>query len=716
MSARLISVSIEHETDVVLVRQRARQVAELLGFEKQDQTRITTAVSEIARNAFDYGGGGRAEFLLHGNTPPQLLEVVVSDAGRGIPELERILAGAHHSRTGMGLGILGARRLMDQFEIECEPGGGTTVSLRKFLPAKKRLIGAAELRDVASALARPDTFDPMTEIRRQNQELLVSLEEISQRHDEVTKLNEELEDTNRGVVALYAELDERADHLRRADDLKSKFLSNMSHEFRTPLNSILALSRLLLDRTDGELTPEQEKQIRFMRKAAENLTELVNDLLDLAKVEAGKIDVRPTEFSIESLFGTLRGMLRPLLVGESVALVFESADQVPAAFTDEGKVSQILRNFISNALKFTDQGEVRVSAQLATDGTWIAFSVTDTGIGIPAEHHETIFQEFVQLDNPAQRRYKGTGLGLPLSRKLAELLGGRISIESAPGKGSTFSLHLPLAYAQAPDAVIAEIDAEAATAAGDRPALLAIEDSPEDILIYERAFHGTPYRLLSARTAAEARRVLRTVRPAAIFLDLMLFGEDSWQLLSDLKRDPAIRRIPVIVVSTIDDEAKARKIGSDRYLLKPVTSADLNDALRSVLAEKSRTRVLLIEDEEAFRYAIRQFLPAAAYETIEVGTGLEGLRLARELRPDIILLDLNLPETDGFSLLAQFSEDTRTRDLPVIIVTSADLDDRATARLRRARRILSKAQLSTSVLVGCIVEALKPPAEELRDA
>src|SRR5262249_20502651 len=216
--------------------------------------------------------------------------------------------------------------------------------------------------------ARPRE-DALEEVRQQNQELLRTLGELQKRQTELRQLNRELEDTNRGVVALYAELDEKADYLRRASEMKSRFLSNMSHEFRTPLNSIQSLARLLLDRSDGDLMPEQEKQVSYIRKAAEDLTELVNDLLDLAKVEAGKVIVRPTEFEAGPLFGALRGMLRPLLThNASVALVFEEPVGVPTLNTDESKVSQILRNFISNALKFTERGEVRVSAVPGPDG------------------------------------------------------------------------------------------------------------------------------------------------------------------------------------------------------------------------------------------------------------------------------------------------------------------------------------------------------------
>ena len=238
-------------------------------------------------------------------------------------------------------------------------------------------------------------------------------------------LNRELEDTNRGVVALYAELDERADYLRRASELKTKFLSNVSHEFRTPLNSIISLARLLMDKMDGDLTTEQEKQVRYIESSARDLQEMVNDLLDLAKVEAGKIKIRAKTFEVQELFSALKGMLEAAAGGQQRG---GAGLRGPASFrplrTDEGKVSQIVRNLISNALKFTPDGHVTVCAECARKNR-VLFEVADTGIGIPPEHHETIFQEFSQVENPLQERHRGTGLGLPLCRNLAILLGGR---------------------------------------------------------------------------------------------------------------------------------------------------------------------------------------------------------------------------------------------------------------------------------------------------
>src|SRR5437870_6349915 len=291
---------------VLFRSQRARQIAGLLGFDTRDQTRIATAVSEIARNAFTYAGGGHVEFRVEGRTAPQLFTVKVLDHGPGIADLSRILSGRYTSATGMGVGIIGTRRLMDNFVITSEPGKGTVVTLTKIVPRDVAVITTERMSDIVGALAGQRPRTPMEEVQLQNQELLRALEELRTREEDLRRLNGELEDTNRGVVALYAELDEKADHLRRADDMKTRFLSNMSHEFRTPLNSIQALTRLLLERSDGGLTAERTRQVEFIRKAAQDLTELVNDLLDLAKVEAGKIVVRPIEFEAANLFGALR--------------------------------------------------------------------------------------------------------------------------------------------------------------------------------------------------------------------------------------------------------------------------------------------------------------------------------------------------------------------------------------------------------------------------
>jgi signal transduction histidine kinase len=283
-------------------------------------------------------------------------------------------------------------------------------------------------------------------------DLAATQAELRAAREQVRELSRELEDTNRGVVALYAELDERVEQLRRANALRRQFTSYLSHEFRTPLNSMLSLSGLLLDRVDGELTEEQEKQVFFIQRSARDLLTMVDDLLDNARVEAGQVEVRPERFSVAELFSALRATLRPLITSERVELVFEDPQEIPPLLTDPAKLSQILRNFISNALKFTERGEIRVRAELVDGGRAVRFAVRERGIGIAPADQARIFEDFAQVDGAIQRKLRGTGLGLSLSRKLARILGGEVAVESTPSEGSTFAVTLPRELEAAPEA------------------------------------------------------------------------------------------------------------------------------------------------------------------------------------------------------------------------------------------------------------------------
>lgn len=273
-------------------------------------------------------------------------------------------------------------------------------------------------------------------------------EELQRQRDENAALRVELDETNQGVLALYGELDQQAEQLREVSELKSRFLSYMSHEFRTPLGSILSMTRLLEDGMDGPLNDEQLKQVRFISAGAIELRDMVDDLLDLAKIEAGRISISPAWFDLMDLFAALRGMFRPLIEGTgSVDLRFEAPPELPMLYTDDKKLAQILRNFISNALKFTPEGHVVVSARPEGDGH-IRFSVRDTGIGIPEHMLDALFEDFVQVDSPIQKRVRGTGLGLALCRRFAELLGGTVGVQSTVGAGSEFHVILPIKLEQ----------------------------------------------------------------------------------------------------------------------------------------------------------------------------------------------------------------------------------------------------------------------------
>ena len=600
MTFPIITVAILSEDDVVTARQRARQIASLLGFDQQDQTRVATAVSEITRNAFAYAEGGRVEFLVDEKTNPSLFLTRVTDHGPGIENVRQVLAGQYHSFTGMGLGIIGAKRLMDLFQIESSLGRGTTVLMGKHLPRGAASLAGANVAAISKELAHSAPRMPLAELQEQNQELLRTLAELHMRQEELTLLNSELEDTNRGVVALYAELDEKAEQLQRANELKTRFLSNMGHEFRTPVNSILALSRLLLERTDGELTEEQEKQIAFIRRAAQDLSDLVNDLLDLAKVEAGKIAVRAEEFRVADLFGALRGLFRPLVV-PGVTLVFEEPVGIPPLYTDEGKVSQILRNFVSNALKFTERGQVRVSASLDAARHTVVFAVSDTGIGIALEDQAQIFEEFAQADHPLQQRTKGTGLGLPLARRLAELLGGSVNLQSVQGRGSVFSAVLPLVYS-GPAQVPAEperdrLQTPAPVGKGEHSDYILIVDDDEAArYVLKRFLAETDFTIIEAANGAEGLSSARENRPRVIFLDLMMPEMSGFEVLERLKSDPDIRDIPVIIITSkpLKDrdrsylEGKAIAILSKETASREAAIAGVQEAVAQARAAKDQ--------------------------------------------------------------------------------------------------------------------------------
>jgi len=695
VSTLLLSSRIHHEHDVVSARQRARQISAELGFDTTEQTRIATAVSEIARNAYTYASGGRVEFSLEGVTPPQVLCIRVIDTGPGVTALDAVMSGSYKSPTGMGLGIVGTRRLMDRFDIQ-STRSGTTVTMCKILPRNVGPLSPGEVAALTQALTRERPVGAVEEVQAQNRELLRVLDELNGRREELERVNRELEDTNRGVVALYAELDERANHLRRADELKTRFLSNMTHEFRTPVNSIIALTGLLAERLHSD--KDEKDEVFYIRRSAEQLSDLVNDLLDIAKVEAGKIEVRPAPFEVRSLFGALRGMLRPLLVNQSLSLVFEDPDDLPPLFSDESKVSQILRNFISNALKYTESGEVRVTARRTESGQAVVFSVSDTGIGIPPEHLERVFDEFAQIENPLQRRTKGTGLGLSLSKRLCELLGGTIGVQSTLGVGSTFYATIPILYRHHGGGTPIVLQP-------GRVAVLVIDDSDEDMLVYERLLSTGRFQVVPARSLVAAEFALSVAKPAAIILDLRLQGEEAWNMVARLKQDPETQSIPLIIGSSIDDAQKGLALGADAYAVKPIDRTWLLDTLDTLVPAKA-LRVLIVDDEETSRYIVRELLKDRGHEIIEATTGLEGLRRAEELTPDILLVDIHLGDIDGVELVERLRASRVTSGVPIIVLTAQVLDAEQ-RRILGPTRILSKSGLNRMALQSAILETLE---------
>lgn len=551
----ILRISVRYEPDVVTARQKTRRMAALLGFENQDQARLATAVSELARNLFQYAGGGTIEFSFKEDLP-QTFYVRVSDTGPGIPQLSTILNGTYDSPHGMGVGLCGTKKLMDFFNVETEPAKGTCIVIGKMLHTRAKPVSRADLADLTVQISGRAPENVFEEIRTQNQDLLTALEELETQRQSLSELNRELDETNRGVVALYAELDEKAASLQRANEVKTSFLSNMTHEFRTPLSSIISLTRLLIARVDGPLTEEQEKQVNYIRQSAEGLLELVNDLLDLAKVEAGKVSIQVTEFQIEELLGGLRGMFRPILGMES-AVDFEVDwdPRLTKMTTDQGKLNQILRNLVSNAIKFTERGVIKVTA-LPSDRARVHFVVEDTGIGIAADFLDVIFQDFSQANSKLHARQKGTGLGLPLSRKLARLLGGDLWVESDLGTGSRFHVVIPSTYTGAGEVTLinSSLDSDPMLSSSDTETahpkfsiLLVDDDEPSRYVLKGLVAAEIDADFTETATGDEALDAIANQTPDLVFLDLNMRPLDGFEVLDRIRQKFDLQDLPVIV-------------------------------------------------------------------------------------------------------------------------------------------------------------------------
>lgn len=560
MNQLLLRSEISKENDIVWARKKSRDLASHLGFSKIEQTQLATAVSEITRNVYQYARSGMICYGIDKSFNKVWLVIEIKDSGKGIKNLPEILSGNYVSPEGMGVGIIGSKKLVDDFDIVSSPEG-TIVTLKKIIPKRTEILGLSEVRQFTSFLLSASTQDPIEEIQRQHEEIALTLKELNENKERLLNLNQELEDTNRGVVALYAELDEKAESLRIASESKTSFLSDMTHEFRSPLNSILSISQLLIEDAKESKNPELERQVHFIIKAAQGLSTLVNDLLDIAKIEAGKVTVRVDEFTINDIFSALRGLMKPINIAtENVELIFDET-QFISIRSDEGKITQILRNLISNALKYTSAGSVRVMAQDKVDT--LEISIKDTGIGIPESELDHIFSEFVQIDGPLQKRVKGTGLGLPLTRKLVTLLGGEIRVESQVGIGSTFTFSIPKTYSGPSEAQYHNAAASPLLNAKEQSAqearILILEDDEPSAKLLCKTLTANGITCEVANNGQIGLVKLKEFRPNFLVLDLNMPILDGFGFLKEKLQYPEYNDLPIVIYTSqeLDDETKA---------------------------------------------------------------------------------------------------------------------------------------------------------------
>ena len=476
---------------------------------------------------------------------------------------------------------------------------------------------------------------------------------------------------------LFAEVEEKSRQLEMASQHKSQFLSNMSHELRTPLNAIIGLTEMMYTNPARFGTEKATEPLRRVNRAGNHLLGLINQVLDLSKIEAGKLELSPESVNLASLIDEVIATARKLAEQNKNRLVVESQENLGSLTVDPMRLRQILLNLLSNACKFTKQGEVMLRARKVVDGrNWIEIAVADTGIGMTPEQQAKLFEEFTQADSSTARQYGGTGLGLAITRKLARMMGGDVTATSQPGKGSVFTVRLPGS---------AEPLANKSTDADGNPpstdCVLVIDDDATARELISDHLKAEGFSVVTAVGGLEGLKFAKELRPTAITLDVMMPDLDGWSVLAALRQDPELAEIPVIMITIVDEHRRGIALGAAGYLTKPIDRERLHRLIRRFRASARPTRVLLIEDDAVQRERMLGWLEPPQWIVREAANGREALNLLQEAKPDVILLDLMMPEMDGFAVVAALQREAGWRDIPVIVITSLDLDAKDRERL-----------------------------------
>ncbi|GLX10269.1 ATP-binding protein [Microbispora sp. NBRC 16548] len=565
MGEVLTRAEISRDQDVFAVRQLGRQIAELVGLESQDQIRVATALSEIGREALARGAGSTVVFDLRGDRLVITLDYL---DGADVRESE---------------GVKLAGRMVDEIALSAED---RRVTLVKRVPEHGRRRPLDGIRAELARLSPPAAA--LDVLREQNRELAGTLEEVLRLNAELAETNQgvlalynqlsaELEETNRGVVALYAELDEKSSQLRQAAEARQRFWANVSHELRLPLNSIIGLVRLLLGSGAEPLTEEQQHQITLVGTSAETLLALVGELLDLAKAESGRLDPHPSTVDVVALAEGLRMTLQPAGRADGVTLSVDVSDEIGEMFVDETMLTTILRNLLSNALKFTEYGEVRLTAVGDPAMAEVVFTVADTGVGIPPEHLERVFEEFFQVPGSLQLKTKGTGLGLPYARRLAEALGGTLELASRPGEGTTATLRVPHSMASP-----------------EVGRVLVADDDAGFRAVARRMLFGFAAGVDEAADGVEALNLMREQPPEVVLVDLLMPRLDGTALLHKMAEDDVLCGVPAVVVSVVSEQQGASHPVLSKHGLR---RDQLLEAIREAVRDEAGRRAGSVEGD-----------------------------------------------------------------------------------------------------------------------
>ncbi len=475
---------------------------------------------------------------------------------------------------------------------------------------------------------------------------------------------------------LFQEIEEKGRQLELASQHKSQFVASMSHELRTPLNAIIGLTEMMVTNAARFGTDKAAEPLRRVHRAGTHLLGLINQVLDLSKIEAGKLELSPESVNLTPLIDEVIGTARQLAEQNKNRLVVEAQEKLGAVTVDPMRLRQILLNLLSNACKFTTQGEVKLRARKVADGrNWVEFAVADTGIGMTEEQQAKLFEEFTQADSSTARRYGGTGLGLAITRKLARMMGGDVTVQSEPGKGSIFSVRLPAG---------ADPATRSATNGSRAPSgdcVLVVDDDATARELIAEHLKAEGFSVATAAGGLEGLKLAKELRPIAITLDVMMPDLDGWSVLAALRQDPELAEIPVIMITILDEHRRGVALGAAGYLTKPIDRERLSRMVSRFRVPARPARVLLVEDDGTQRERLHGWLAGEQWVVQEAANGRDALALLKDSKPDVILLDLMMPEMDGFAVVAALQKEPRWRDIPVIVITARDLDAKDRERL-----------------------------------
>jgi CheY-like chemotaxis protein/nitrogen-specific signal transduction histidine kinase len=524
----------------------------------------------------------------------------------------------------------------------------------------------------------------------------------------------------------FQEIQEKSEALEAASQHKSQFLANMSHELRTPLNAVISVSEMLLEDAHEFKRDDEIEPLERVIRAARHLLALINEILDLSKIEAGKMELHLESFPVAPVVEDVIKTIQPLADKAGNELALHCPADIGTMRADQTRVRQALLNLLSNANKFTERGKVSVSVRRVEehDGKHIEMTVMDTGIGMTPEQVSRLFQEFVQADASTTRRYGGTGLGLVISRRFCQMMGGDITVVSEAGKGSTFTIRLPAeVHAPQPIPVVSRAGARHAVVPSPiAPDVLIVDDDPTVRSVTERYLTREGFSVVTADGGREGLRLARELHPAAMTLDVVMPDLDGWTVLSALKGDPELSDIRVILMTILDEKNRGYALGAADYMVKPVDRERLGTVLRAIVGRGGGS-VLVVDDDDILRQGLVQIMQKDGWKVREADNGRTGLTCLADFAPDVIVLDLMMPEMNGFEFIDHLRHRAQWRDIPVVVVTAKDLTDEDHRRLNGSvERILQKDAPTrdemlrevSATLTRCVGRSRTPGATSLR--